>query len=43
VRKIESNLFGGFDVRDNAGKVERCEKTPSGKIECRVVQEGQQK
>ncbi len=43
VRKIEPNLFGGFDVRDSDGKVERCEKKASGETECRVVQEGQEK
>lgn len=43
VRKIEPNLFGGFDVRDSDGKIERCEKTASGEIECRVVQDRQQK
>ena len=39
-RKIEPNLFGGFDVRDSDGKIERCEKKASGETECRVVQEG---
>jgi hypothetical protein len=42
-RKIEPNLFGGFDVRDSDGRVERCEKMASGEIECRVVQEGRTK
>lgn len=40
VRKIEPNLFGGFDVRDSNGKIERCGKTASGEVECRTVQEG---
>jgi hypothetical protein len=43
VLKIESNQFGGVDLRHSDGKVERCEKKPSGETECRVVQEGQRK
>lgn len=40
-QKIERNLFGGFDLRDEDGKVTRCEQKLSGETECRVVKEGQ--
>ncbi len=43
VAKVEPNLFGGFDVRDSDGKIERCEKTASGETECRVLQDGRVK
>ena len=42
VLKIEPNLSGGFDLRQN-GKLVRCERKASGETECRVVQEGQRK
>jgi hypothetical protein len=42
-QKIERNLFGGFDLRHEDGKIERCEKTASGETACRVVQEGRVK
>ena len=43
VLKIEPNLFGEYDLRQNDGKLVRCEKTASGETECRVVQEGRGK
>jgi len=43
VLKVEPNLFGGYDVRQSDGKIERCEKNASGETECRVVQEGRRK
>jgi len=38
VLKVEPNLFGGYDVRQSDGKIERCETKASGETECRVVQ-----
>ena len=43
VLKVDPNLFGGCDLRQNDGKLVRCEKKASGETECRVVQEAGRK